>query len=228
MSEEYTPITVDAVKTYYGDSPPAFDDVRLREVVTAINEVKGGEKVAKTFAAYDQSRVAALTPPEFTAVDDKTFRSFYDEGTTFDDGTVKQFLDFASGQKLGADSVKAFIKFDNARLAAAEKAGQDLWTKQETDWKGELEKDPLLTEGGVLQDNLAKTTKVIKTYGGEAKDSGDNEFQEMLKTTGLGNHPAMARFLMRVAKVVPGEGRPAGGAPAGGGSNPASILFDKT
>lgn len=228
MSDEYTPITVDGFKSYYGITPPAFDDGQVNVVVKAINDAKGGDALGRAIAGYDGARVRALTPPAYQPVSTDTFKGMFPENTKFDDGQVKSFLDFATEHKLGEGTVKAWVALDKARMEGAEKAADEAWKTQQTTWKGELEKDSLLTEGDGLEKNLAKTIKMIEVYGGEKKDSGDNEFQEMLKVTGLGDHPAMARFLMRVAKAVPGEGRPASGSPGGSGRSPAEILFDKT
>ena len=228
MSDEYLPLTADTFKALYGPEPPAFDDGHVNVLVKGINDVKGGEGLAQQIAQYDSARVAALTPPPYQPLEDKDFRGMFPENTEFDDGQVKNFLGLVSDAKLRPEQVKSIVEFDTKRMEAAQAAHDAAWQEQETKWQGELEKDSFLSEGEGLKSNLETIQKFIKSYGGEPNEAGDNEFQEMLKTSGLGNHPAMARLLLRAARAVPGEGRPVHGGPAGGDRSPASILFDKT
>ena len=156
-------------------------------------------------------------------------RGFYSsDSININDDMLNQFIDIAAQHGLNEDAVKAIVGMDELRHEASVKASRETWDTTLAGWKEELEKDSLLTGGDGYEKNLETIAKVLYDYGGEKQPSGQNEFQEMLDATGLGNHPAMGRFLMKVAQALPQEGKPVGGAPARQERSPAEILFPNT
>lgn len=74
----------------------------------------------------------------------------------------------------------------------------DAFDAMKADWARDLKADPEI--GGK---NLQETTRlagVVLKAGGA--DSGDHEVRQLLNQSGLGNHPAMARFFRTLGKVI--------------------------
>ena len=112
-------------------------------------------------------------------------------------------------RKLPAETLKQIAAYDKERSAAAETAAVAEWETLQTSWKEAMQKDTLMTAGDGYEANLKKITQIVTDYGGDKGENGLNEVREALNVTGAGNHPAIARFLMRIAAALPGEGDPA-------------------
>ena len=189
------------------------------------------EPMPETKTALVPESTSAPKPapePDYVPITSDQFKSFYGENALLDDATVGKFLELSTAHKLNEGTVKAFVAFDHARIKSAEQAGQKEWDELQTTWKGELEKDPLLTGGDGYAKNVDNITRVIKDYGGTVNENGLNDFQEVLNSTGMGNHPAVGRFLMKVFAALPKEGKPVTGAPAPGETDVAATLFPNT
>jgi hypothetical protein len=78
------------------------------------------------------------------------------------------------------------------------------WEKQKTDWKESFEKDPEIG-GNRAQTTINSALQFIRTHGGT--EAQQQEFRELMNTTGVGNHPALIRILAK-ANAVLGEGKP--------------------
>jgi len=126
---------------------------------------------------------------------------------------IENLLEVTNKYGLGVDAVNGLIKFDQQRTEAALKNSQKQWDEKQAEWRAELEKDSMLAADDGVEANIKKGIQVIADYGGTPDDSGLNEFQKALNVTGMGNHPALGRFLLRLAKALPGEGRFMGGSP---------------
>ena len=70
---------------------------------------------------------------------------------------------------------------------------------QVTEWASETRADPELSKG--FDRNIAMAESALKKFG-------DDTLITMLRTTGLGNHPAVIKFCWKVGKAL-GEPKPA-------------------
>ena len=98
----------------------------------------------------------------------------------------------------------------------AEKAAK-AWKDTIDGWVNEAKSDKEFG-GANFNTNLAIAKVGIKEFG-------DTQFSEMLEFTGVGNHPAMIRFLMKVGKVVKEADILQGSNRAGSDIDKAKILF---
>lgn len=95
------------------------------------------------------------------------------------------------------------------------KAQMDAWAERQEAWIGEIKSDREIG-GARLERNLSYAAKALDQFGSPA-------LRQALDESGLGNHPELVRFAIRIGKVL-AEDRmvPAGG----GGQRPAAdVMF---
>lgn len=138
------------------------------------------------------------------------------EGTTFDTERLGKFTELLSGlemtgkadhaavQEFGQKAVDFHINEINRTSEELTKLYQTTWERQKTDWKDSFLKDPEI--GGSNSDNsLVAANSFIITHGGTPEQQ--QEFRNLMNTSGIGNHPAMIRILAK-AGLAMSEGRP--------------------
>lgn len=77
-----------------------------------------------------------------------------------------------------------------AQSQASETASRE-WDTLQNDWKKQSEADPEIG-GAKYAANVAASKQLITQFGGE-------KLQQVLETTGAGNHPEFLRFMSRIA-----------------------------
>ena len=204
---DYTAPTTETLTALYTEGQaPAPES--LTSMVAYATENKLDEGALKAVTSFELAH-RPTPPPDYTPVTPEAFKAFYGEGTKVDDAQISKFLEVATAAKLPAETLKQIATYDKERSAAAETAAVAEWETLQTSWKEDMQKDALMTAGDGYEANLTKITQVITDYGGDKGENGLNEVREALNVTGAGNHPAIARFLMRIAAALPGEGGPA-------------------
>ena len=137
------------------------------------------------------------------------------EGFEVDEASMTKFLDIMNNAEMTpAERAQALINLQAEVMNAASERGSQLWQQTQDQWRQEAEKE----FGNELQPVLGNIKQLIDDYG-------DDEFLEVMDTTGAGNHPAMIRFLNKLAKERSVEGAPATGAPGTAGRTAAEILY---
>lgn len=109
-------------------------------------------------------------------------------------------VDHAEMQKLG----QKLIDFNISQMRELQQAYTDKWNQDKKNWFDSFQKDPEI--GG----NRAETTtqsvrQFVETFGGN--DEQKTELRNFLKTTGVGNHPALIRLIAN-ASLAKREGSP--------------------
>jgi len=104
-------------------------------------------------------------------------------------------------QKFGQGLIDRHIAEVNSTLERYTQSLTDAWNKQKTDWKDAFIKDPEFANRTDTVVNAA--IDAIGIYGGDSKQQ--QEFRELMESTGIGNHPAMIRLLSNImlAKAEP-------------------------
>lgn len=125
-------------------------------------------------------------------------------------------VEHAEMQKLG----QKLIDFNISQMRELQQAYTDKWNQDKKNWFESFQKDPEI--GG----NRAETTtrsvrQFVETFGGN--DEQKTELRNFLKTTGVGNHPALIRLIAN-ASLVKREGTPV---PAQKGPGPAVSKVEK-
>lgn len=106
-------------------------------------------------------------------------------------------------QKLGQSLIDRHVAEVESTLQRYTKSLTEAWNKQKNDWKNNFLKDPEFLNRTDTAVNSA--IDAIGVYGGDSKQQ--EEFRNLMETTGVGNHPAMIRLLSNVM-VAKAEPRP--------------------
>ena len=104
-------------------------------------------------------------------------------------------------KKLGIpkDKARALMKLGLEAQRRAEIGVKNAWDKQTIKWKRELKADPELG-GANFDGTLQNSLEVLNQF------EGGKEFKEVLKSTNIGNSPAVNRFLNSVHKAMNEDG----------------------
>lgn len=109
------------------------------------------------------------------------------EGIELDQAQVDEFKAIAKELNLPAEAAK---KIADIQIRAAV-ARSEAFAKQVETWGEEVAKDPELGKA----ENQAAMRKVVESFG-------TPELKSLLNSTGLGNHPELARFAFRISKAI--------------------------
>ena len=157
-------------------------------------EVKTEEKPAEVKDAPVEVPVFELKLPETVTFDETKLAE-----------VTKAFADFELKTKVPHEEMQSLAQslMDRhvAELDRYTKSLTEAFYKQSNDWKDSFLKSP---EFHNRTDTVLKSAvDAINIYGGDAKQQ--EEFQNLMQTTGVGNHPAMIRLLSNVmlAKAEP-------------------------
>lgn len=157
-----------------------------------------------------ETKEEAVQPEPLTAESVKV-----PEGFEVDEASMTKFLDVMNNADMTAsERAQALVDLQAEVMNAASERGSQLWQQTQDQWRQEAEKE----FGNELQPMLGNIKQLIDDYG-------DDEFREVMDTTGAGNHPSMIRFLNKLAKERSAEGRPASGTPGSAGRTAAEILY---
>lgn len=120
-----------------------------------------------------------LTLPEGVEIDEQlaeaAFPVFKELGLTT--GAANKLAEFFAG-----------VRTQEGEAQAAE------WSKQNTKWQTETKADKAYAEVG-FEVAAAQANRALNQFG-------DDELKTLLKTTGMGNHPAMVRFVFNASKAM--------------------------
>ena len=104
--------------------------------------------------------------------------------------TLGEYHTFAKENNLTQEQAQRGVDM----VAQMKQAEMNQWVEQQKSWVENAKQDAEYG-GEKFEENIAVAVK--------ARDSfGTSEFNEMLDSSGLGNHPEMIRFLNRVGKAI--------------------------
>ena len=132
---------------------------------------------------------------------------------------ANEFLSVLNGAKSRGDLAKGMIDLQTKIETGAVEAMTNAWNDTLKSWKDAAAADKEIG-GANLEANLAKSRTVLETY---SKNS--TELKELFALTGVGNHPAMVKFLLAVQAAIPTESTPVQGSPVSVESTRAKRLF---
>lgn len=139
------------------------------------------------------------------------------EGVTLDEGAYQAFepvfrelgLSNAQAQRLA----EKFLELRNSEAQALEQSYQ----QQAESWGKQTREDPEIG-GAEFDKNIVAAQRAIAAFASD-------DFKALLNTTGLGNHPELVKFCVRIGKAL-GEDKVVGtGSPGGGQRSIAERLY---
>lgn len=150
---------------------------------------------------------AAPEPPAFdvTELTFDTFKTMLPQDAQVNEPLAQDFLKLLNESKSRNDMAKGMIELQTKVFTQAQEQMATAWNTTQDGWKAEIQNDPQVG-GDKLAANLAEAQGVINTYAADAA-----ALKQLFGLTGVGNNIHMLRFLMNVAKAIPGEGKPVQG-----------------
>ena len=125
----------------------------------------------------------ASAPEEYSVFD-------LPEDFSFNEETLSDYHTFAKENNLTQEQAQRGVDM----VAKMKEAEMAQWVEQQKSWVNDAKSDAEYG-GEKFDENISIAVK--------ARDSfGTPEFNEMLDSSGLGNHPEMIRFLNRVGKAI--------------------------
>lgn len=216
------------------DAPPAASvaDVLFPKEVSSPSPEHSGGSVEGADSSAAPSTEAAASEPEPKAGEPAEDAVEYEfttpEGFEFDDelsASAKEALRAAGVPK---DKAQALVDVYTAAMTKAQAKAQAAFDEQQAAWLSEIEAIPDF-QGPTKEKSLQTIGRLFDNYG-------TPEVKEALNMYSIGNNPALAKFLLSVAKALDeGEpSRPGGVAPNGkdgkslAGRSLGQILFPES
>lgn len=215
-SAAVSPSTVEGAEavTVVDIAPKADAPKEIIPVDTKPETLLGGEK--KATDAPDETKPEEsptekpVEPAEGEPPPLPTYEPFtLPENVAFDTEKMGEFTkslgEFEALTKSSHEEVQKFgQQLLDRHLAEMQRYTESLtqaWEKQRNDWKEAFLKDPEFTNRTDTAVNSA--IDAISVYGGDSKQQ--QEFRDLMESTGVGNHPAIIRLLsnVMVAKAEP-------------------------
>jgi len=138
------------------------------------------------------------------------------EGMELDKGLLEKSIPVLKELNLSQEQAQKLVdlqtQFSTKYAENAAKAWKDTVDK----WVGDAKSDKEFG-GAKFNDSIVVAKDAINKFGGPG-------FKEMLDFTGIGNHPEMIRFLVKVGNLAKEDGI-FHGSNSGGGKDPAKIMF---
>jgi hypothetical protein len=184
---------------------------------------KSEEENAAAKAAHDATKPAPATDPAANAaltapLDFKTLT--IPEGFQVDEALAARFTEVVNDDKLSrAERAQKLIDLQAELMTGLSEKGKTAWDDLQQDWKTKVQSDSEI--GG------AKLPTVLQDIGSILDQYGTPELREVFTLTGAGNHPAMVKFLYKIAGKLK-EGSPVSGAPAAQPGGDAKTLYPNT
>ena len=151
-----------------------------------------------------------------------------DAGEAGDDGKTPDYtFDIPEGISLKAEDQGAFNEWATTHKLSPE-AAKEAWemgmnlqsqlqtqlaeklASQSSEWAEQTQKDPEIG-GAKMKETTSTVRRVIQKYG-------DDDLKEVLNSTGVGNHPAMVRFVARLGALAREDTVERGSEPGGDAS----------
>jgi hypothetical protein len=116
------------------------------------------------------------------------------DGVVLDPATMDEANGLFKEMNLSQENAQKLIDFQAKRAADDMKSATETWSKTMEDWATSAKNDKEFG-GEKFNANIAIAKEGKDAFGGEG-------FDNMLEETGVGNHPEMLRFLVKVGAVV--------------------------
>lgn len=169
------------------------------------------EKAAEAKAAADKAADDTKATPF------KTDEIKFSEGVEVDPALAEDFTKVVNEHGIPRSAVQALLGLQEKSMKAASEAGSALWTKTQDTWRNEIHSDPEIG-GEKWKAHSTNIGKLLDEYG-------TPELRGALDLTGAGNHPAVARFMAKVAAHLTEPGAVLASVPSTGPRDAANILY---
>lgn len=142
------------------------------------------------------------------------------EGMQLDEGLMEQFAPLAKDMGLTQEQGQALVAMHTQALQSMHERVTKAFGDTVASW-AETAKTDKEIGGDKYAENVATAVKAIDRFGSP-------ELKAALNETGLGNHPELIRFCLRIGKAISEDafGPDAGQSGEGGTRSTADVLYD--
>lgn len=132
------------------------------------------------------------------------------ENIAAEDPALKAFTEGAAELGISQEAAQALINKVAPQMQEAALEPYRQWAQLQEKWLGEVKADPEIG-GSKLEGALATIASAFNTLG----DNGGKDVRAALDMTGAGNHPAVIKFMHKVAVALTEAGAVTGSPPNG-------------
>lgn len=178
---------------------------------TAAEEAKATEQQASESAAADavDEDVAQGAPESY---EDFTLP----DGIVLSEKVMGEFLPIAKELNLNQEQAQSLINMGSQLAQEFQQKALDAWQEQITGWAEQTRNDKELG-GQNLPQSLGVARRALEEFG-------TPELNQLLRESGIGNHPEMVRFALRIGKAI-GNDALVTGASSASVTDPASVMY---
>ena len=116
------------------------------------------------------------------------------EGVTYDANMIEQATPLLAEANVPPEIAQKLVGVVAASIAAQEQARADAVAQQVQAWADATKADPEIG-GARLPETIAMAQRAIHRFGGD-------DIKELLDSTGLGNHPAVAKMFAAIGRAT--------------------------
>lgn len=136
------------------------------------------------------------------------------EGFVADEVANKTFAEWAKTANLSQEAAQKAVDLYASMLTQQQKASQDSFEQMKKDWHDESVK------------MLGPNSKAEMAFISKGRDTFfDADAVQILKDSGLGNHPAIVRAFIKIGKAIADDTVVDGGKGGGGEKTAAEVLY---
>jgi hypothetical protein len=208
--------STETVLTDTGDTGAAEDDVAAAQVILDAGDESSAEDKAAAQAIVDAA--AEDAGKEGSDVVPDTYADFVlPEGMQLDEALLTEATPMFKDLGLTQEQAQKLIDFQAKQVQAGSQKQIDDFNQLKSDWR-DLSKNDGEFGGDKFDENVKIAQSAISKYG-------TSELKQLLEDHGVGNHPEVIRFMVRVGQTlkedVPGS---TGGTPTKA-EDAVSILY---
>ena len=142
------------------------------------------------------------------------------EGMEIDQALADKFTPIAKELGLNDEQANKIAALQGEWLQEAATKQKDAWENTIKEWGESLKTDTDIG-GANYNDNIEIAKTAIAQFGGE-------ELADALRDTGMGNHPAIVKFALKVGKAIQEDGFVTGKDSGAGDKSSAQNLYGKS
>jgi len=138
------------------------------------------------------------------------------EGMELDQGLMNEVLPLFNEAGLSKEQSQKLVDAYAGKIQAVEQARLDTFTQQKKEWVEQSKTDSEFG-GDSFNENIAAAKSAMDKFG-------TPELTKLMDDFGVGNHPEMIRFMVRVGRQTQ-EDVPGGGTPQSDGKTAVDVLY---
>jgi hypothetical protein len=138
------------------------------------------------------------------------------EGMELDQDLMNEVVPLFNEAGLNKEQSQKFIDTYASKIQAAEQARLDTFNQLKKEWVDQSKSDKEFGGDG-FDENIAAAKNALDKFG-------TPELTKLMDDFGVGNHPEMIRFMVRVGRQTM-EDVPGGGTPQGDGKSAVDVLY---